>query len=47
MATSSVAAATDTAEAVHISRHQRPFTWLHGKGPATDITIYHLWHDCG
>jgi hypothetical protein len=36
-----------TAEAVHISRHKRPFPWLHGKGQASDITIYHLWHDCG
>ncbi len=46
-ATSTAAAATDTAEAIHISRHKRPFPWLHGKGQATDITIYHLWHDCG
>ena len=44
---SSAAAATDIAEAVHISRHKRSFSWLHDKGPATDITIYHLWHDCG
>jgi hypothetical protein len=44
---SSVTAVTETAETVHISRHRRPFSWLHGKGPATDITIYHLWHDCG
>lgn len=41
-----VGLATETAEAVHISHHKRPFPWLHGKGPATDITIYHLWHDC-
>lgn len=41
------AAATKAAETVHISRHKRPFSWLHGKGPATDIAIYHLWHDCG
>jgi len=38
---------TASAEPVHISRHKRTFSWLHGKGPATDITIYHLWHDCG
>jgi hypothetical protein len=35
------------AEPIHVSRHKRTFSWLHGKGPATDITIYHLWHDCG
>lgn len=46
-ATSSAASPTDTAEAVHISRHKRSFPWLHRKGQATDITIYHLWHDCG
>lgn len=46
-ATSGAAAATTTAETVHISRHKRPFSWLHAKGQATDITIYHLWHDCG
>lgn len=27
-------------------RIKRPFPWLHGKGPATDITIYHLWFNC-
>ena len=35
------------AEPVHISRHRRGFPWPHKKGNATDITIYHLWHDCG
>jgi hypothetical protein len=35
------------AEIIHISKHRRSFPWLHGKGQATDITIYHLWHDCG
>ena len=39
-------AATSHAEAVHISRHERGFPWRDGKGPASDITIYHLWHDC-
>jgi hypothetical protein len=34
------------AERVHISKHRRGFSWLHAKGKATDITIYHLWHDC-
>ena len=35
------------AEPVHISKHRRGFTWPDKKGKATDITIYHLWHDCG
>ncbi len=35
------------AETVHISKHRREFSWPHNKGKATDITIYHLWHDCG
>ncbi len=35
------------AEIIHISKHRRDFSWLHGKGQATDITIYHLWHECG
>ena len=34
------------AEAVHISRHRRHFPWPDAKGPATDITVYHLWHQC-
>lgn len=34
-------------EAIHISKHRRSFTWLDGKGQATGIIIYHLWHDCG
>jgi hypothetical protein len=41
------AAACPEAEAVSISRHRRGFSWPHGKGPATDITLYHLWHRCG
>ena len=45
--TISAAAATGSAEAVHLSRHGRSFPWIHGKGPTTDITIYHLWHHCG
>ena len=40
------AAACSEAEAVHISQHRRDFPWPHGKGPATDITVYHLWHRC-
>jgi hypothetical protein len=35
------------AEPVHISKHRREFSWRDNKGKATDITIYHLWHDCG
>ena len=35
------------AEPVHISKHRRGFAWLDNKCQATDITIYHLWHDCG
>jgi hypothetical protein len=46
-AATNVGMATPAAEAVHISFHKRPFSWIHGKGPAADITIYHLWHDCG
>lgn len=34
------------AEALHVSRHRRGFSWPDNKGPACDITIYHLWHDC-
>ena len=46
-ATVSDAAATAFAEAIHVSRHRRGFPWPDGKGPASDITIYHLWHECG
>ncbi len=41
------AAARADAEALHISRHRRGFHWIDDKGPATDIFIYHSWHDCG
>ena len=34
-------------ERIHISKHRRDFPWREKKGKATDITIYHLWHDCG
>jgi hypothetical protein len=40
------AAGCTRAEAVHASRHRRCFSWRDEKGPATDITIYHLWHEC-
>jgi hypothetical protein len=34
------------AEAVHVSQHRRDFAWPDGKGRATSITVYHLWHRC-
>lgn len=40
------AAACADAEAIHITKHHRAFPWPDGKGPATDITVYHLWHRC-
>jgi hypothetical protein len=40
------AAACPEAEAVHISEHRRDFPWPDGKGPATNISVYHLWHRC-
>ncbi|MDP3069386.1 MAG: hypothetical protein Q8N18_03815 [Opitutaceae bacterium] len=40
------AAACAEAEAVHISRHRRDFPWPDGKGSATEIMVYHLWHNC-
>jgi hypothetical protein len=40
------AAACPEAEAVHISEHRRNFPWPDGKGPATNISVYHLWHRC-
>jgi len=40
------AAACPGAEAIHVSQHRRGFPWPDGKGAATDITMYHLWHDC-
>jgi len=44
--TAAAAAACENAEAVQISRHRRNFPWPDSKGPATDITVYHLWHRC-
>ncbi|MBC7821320.1 MAG: hypothetical protein IAG10_30910 [Planctomycetaceae bacterium] len=41
------AAANSRAEAIYVSQHCRSFSWPDNKGQATDITIYHLWHDCG
>jgi hypothetical protein len=31
---------------IHVSIHRRDFAWPNEKGPATNITLYHLWHDC-
>jgi hypothetical protein len=41
------AAGSSRAETIHLSQHCRAFPWPDEKGQATDITIYHLWHDCG
>jgi hypothetical protein len=41
------AEASASAEALHVSCHRRGFAWVASKGPATDILIYHSWHDCG
>lgn len=35
------------AELIYTSKHRREFAWPDNKGNASDITIYHLWHDCG
>ena len=40
------AAACADAEAVYLTKHHRIFPWPDGKGSATDITVYHLWHRC-
>lgn len=41
------AAAHKHAEVLYVSRHRRGFPWVADKGPATDIFVYHSWHDCG
>lgn len=33
-------------ETLYVSRHARGFPWVADKGPATDIFIYHSWHNC-
>ena len=40
------ASASSEMEAVHISLHPRNFSWPANKGPATEITVYHLWFRC-
>ena len=34
------------AHTLHSSCHGRSFPWWENKGPASDITIYHVWFDC-
>lgn len=35
------------AQLIHVSIHRRQFQWPDNKGPACNITVYHLWQDCG
>ena len=35
-----------SAEALHITIHNRDFRWPHGRGPAHPIRLFHSWHDC-
>jgi hypothetical protein len=44
--TATGAEACTEAEAVHINEHRRDFQWPDGKGSATNISVYHLWHRC-
>ena len=46
-ATTAEANATEFAEIVHVSRHRRDFPWLHDKGHATPIDVFHVWCQCG
>lgn len=39
--------AQDGTEALHQTRHLRRFEWKQTGQPATPITLYHSWHDCG
>jgi hypothetical protein len=41
------AGAVEHAETLYVSRHHRGFLWVANKGVATDIFVYHSWHDCG
>jgi hypothetical protein len=41
------AVASAAAEAVYTSRHRRQFEWRDSKGTASEIRVYHLWHQCG
>lgn len=44
--TSRASAAVSCAERIHFSLHRRGFPWPCGKGPASDITIFHVWCNC-
>lgn len=33
-------------EALHMSVHSRGFPWSWNKGSATEIRVYHSWHEC-
>ena len=41
------ASAVGYADTLYVSRHRRGFPWIENKGDATDIFVYHSWHDCG
>lgn len=41
------ACAVEHVETLYVSRHRRGFSWIADKGVATDIFVYHSWHDCG
>jgi hypothetical protein len=36
---------SDETKSLYQTRHQRLFTWANGQA-ATEITLYHSWHDC-
>jgi hypothetical protein len=44
--TMEMAGSTPAAEAVFMSRHERPFQWPDSKGQATPIDIFHVWCLC-
>jgi hypothetical protein len=39
-----LAPAEPATEALHVTVHERGFSWCGGKGPACPVTIYHSWH---
>jgi len=39
--------ARDSTESLHQTRHLRRFKWKQTGQPATSITLYHSWHNCG
>jgi hypothetical protein len=38
--------ASELAEELHVTIHQRTFCWPQGKGKAGPIRIFHSWHNC-